>query len=105
VGTAAGGDFSLSASPGSVMLHGGGTANYSISVTPASGANPTVGFLVTGAPSGSTATFSPSSITGSGSTTLMVNVPSSASGNYTLTITGTNTLGTAHTVSVGLKLH
>ena len=106
VGTAAGGDFSLSASPGSVMLHGGGTATYTISVTPAGGSNPTVGFMVTGLPGGgTTAGFSPSSVTGSGSTTLSVLVPSGMTGNYTLTIQGTNTQGTSHSVSVGLKLH
>lgn len=105
VGQAAGGDFSLSASPGNVTLRGGGTALYTITVTPANGANPTVGFQVTGAPSGSTPTFTPSTVTGSGSTTLTLTVPSSASGNYTLAITGTNTQGTSHTVSVGLKLH
>jgi kumamolisin len=105
VGTAAGGDFSLSASPGNVTLRGGGTATYTISVTPASGANPTVAFQVTGLPSGSSATFNPSSVTGSGSTNLAVVVPSSASGNYTLTITGTNGMGTSHSVSVGLKAH
>ena len=105
VGTAAGGDFSLSASPGNVTLRGGGTAIYTISVTPASGANPTVIFQLSGAPGGSSAAFSPPSVTGSGSTTLSVLVPSGASGSYTLTITGTNTTGTSHTVSVGLKAH
>jgi uncharacterized membrane protein len=105
VGTAAGGDFSLSASPGSVTLHGGGTATYTISVTPASGANPTVGFHVTGLPNGASASFAPPSTTGSGSTTLSVIVPSGVTGNSTLTITGTNTEGTSHAVSVGLKLH
>ena len=106
VGTAAGGDFSLSASPGSTTLRGGGTATYTISVTPASGANPTVGFQVTGLPGGgTTAGFNPTSVTGSGSTTLSVLVPSGVTGNYTLTVIGTNGQGTSHTVSVGLKLH
>ena len=106
VGTAGGGDFSLSASPGSITLHGGGTANYTVSVTPASGANPTVGFTVTGLPGGgTTAGFNPTSVTGSGSTTLSVVVPSGVTGTYTLTITGNNSQGTSHTVSVALKLH
>lgn len=105
VGTASGGDFSLSASPGNVTLRGGGTAAYSVTVTPASGSNPTVGFQVSGVPGGSTATFSPSTVTGSGSTTLAVTVPSGTKGSYTLTITGTNTLGTSHSVTVGLKSH
>ncbi|MGA8182699.1 MAG: hypothetical protein WB819_03540, partial [Terriglobia bacterium] len=52
VGTAAGGDFSLSASPGNVTLRGGGTATYTISVTPASGSTPTLGFQLSGAPGG-----------------------------------------------------
>jgi kumamolisin len=105
VGQAAGGDFSLSASPGNVTLRGGGIAAYTISVSPASGANPTVTFELSGVPGTWARSFSTNPLTGSGSTTLMVTVPSSASGNYTLAITGTNTQGTSHTVSVGLKLH
>ena len=105
VGTASGGDFSLSASPGNVTLHGGGTATYSVTLTPSGGFSQQVNFSMTGAPGTASSSFSPPSVTGSGSTTLSVTLPSGTSGNYTLTITGTSTGGTAHSVSVGLKSH
>ena len=79
---------------------------YTISVTPAPGANPTVDFQVADLPVGLTATFDPTnSVTGSGSRTLSVYAPGGITGNYTLTIIGTNSQQTSHSVTVGLKLH
>ena len=101
-----GGDFSLSASPGSETIRGGGTATYTISVTPASGTNPTVTFNVTGFPGGTTPSFNPPSVTGTGSTILSIPVTAGTkNGNYTLTVTGDNGQGITHSISVGLKLH
>jgi hypothetical protein len=51
----------------------------------------TVAFSVTGLPSGATATFSPASVTTSGSTTLSVSTSAATpTGSYTLAIRGTS---------------
>lgn len=73
-----------------LTLRRGCMAIYPVTIAPASGSNLTVGFQMSGASNGSTATFNPSSVTGSGSTSFSVIVPSGAKRNYTLTITGTN---------------
>jgi hypothetical protein len=99
---ASSGDFSLSASPGNVTLKGGGTANYTVTVSSSGGFDETVGFGVSGGPGG-TYTFNPPTVTGSGSTTLSVISVPTTKGNYNLTITGTSGSLT-HTVSVGLKV-
>jgi hypothetical protein len=65
-----------------------------------SGFNGTVGFSVTGA-TGATTSFSPGTVTGSGSTTLSVSAPR---GSYRLTITATSG-SLVHSTSVSLKVH
>jgi hypothetical protein len=97
-------DFSISASPGNVTLHGGSTATYSVTVTPSGGFDQQVIFSMTSQPSGPTATFSPTSVTGSGTSTMLVTAPSGRV-NYTLTITGSVSGGPTHSVTVGLKVH
>jgi hypothetical protein len=106
VSTASTGSFSVSASPGNVVLKGGGTASYTVTVAPSGGYTGTVDLSMTASPTGPTGVFSPASITGgSGSSTLTVTV--SAKGNYTLTITGTDSVNSSLTSSttVGLKVH
>jgi kumamolisin len=98
---ASSGDFSLSASPGNVTLKGGGTANYTVTVSPSGGFNGKVSFSVSGLPTGASSSIG--TVTGSGSTGLSVNDIPSAKGSYTLTITGTSDSLT-HAVSVGLKV-
>ncbi|HUZ47753.1 MAG TPA: hypothetical protein VMW54_14040 [Terriglobia bacterium] len=84
-------DFSLSASPSSQTVVQGLGTNYGVSVSASGGFSGTVGFSVSGLPSGAGATFSPTSITTSGSTTMAVTTGSSTpTGTYTLTITGTS---------------
>ena len=70
-GTAsAAGDFSLSVDPSVTALDAGGTTSVAVSVTDTSASAPDVISLsATGLPSGVTATFAPSEITGSGSAT------------------------------------
>jgi len=83
-------DFSVTATPSSRTVSPGTSTSYSVSVTPSNGFNGNVTFSVTGLPSGATASFSPSSVTGSGSSTLSVNTSSSTPmGSYPLTITAT----------------
>ena len=85
-------NFTLTASPSSQNVTAGSTADYTITVVPQNGFTGAVSLSVSGAPSGWTPTFSPTSISGgSGSSTLKTATSSSAAtGTYTLTITGTS---------------
>ena len=65
-------DFSLSATPASRTVLPGGSTTYSATVTGTSGFTDSVAFSVNGLPSGATASFSPASVVGSGSSTLNV---------------------------------
>ncbi len=82
-------DFSLSATPASQTVTQGSSASYTVSVTPSGGFAGTVTFSVSGLPAGATASFNPTSVTGSGSSTMTVTTASSTpTGTYPLTITG-----------------
>ncbi len=94
-------DFTLSASPASSTVAPSGTASFSISVNPSGGYAKTVSFTVSGLPLGASGIFTPSSISGSGSTTLAIVTSSSSAGTYPLTITGTDGILT-HSVGVTL---
>jgi len=84
-------DFSMSAGPGSQSVVAGGSANFAASVTAVNGFTGTVDFTVTGLPSGATASFTPASISSSGSTTLNVaTTAATAPGTYALSIRGTS---------------
>ena len=84
-------DFSLAMTPASQSVAVGGSTSYTVTVTPLNGFTGTVKFGVSGLPSGVTGSFSPSSVTGSGSTTLTVKVPTgTASGSSTLSVTATS---------------
>src|SRR6266851_3842667 len=96
-------DFSVAATPSSRTIPPGTGTSYSASVTPSNGFSGNVTFSVSGLPSGATATFSPSSVTGSGSSTLSVNTSSSTpTGSYVLTITATNGSNLTHSTQVTL---
>jgi subtilase family serine protease len=97
-------DFSLSASPSSVGVSAGGSTSSTISVTALGGFAGTVSLSATGLPSGATASFSPSSVAGSGTSTLTVATSASTpSGTYTVTITGqSGTVG--HTTTLSLTV-
>ncbi len=84
-------DFSISASPGSQSVVQGGGTSYVASISPSNGFNAAVTFSVSGLPAGAAGTFSPASVTGSGTTTLNVTTSGSTPvGTYTVTITGTS---------------
>ena len=97
-------DFSVAATPSSQTVNPGNATSYTVSVTPSNGFSGNVNFSVTGLPSGATASFTPNSVSGSGSSTLAVNTSSSTpTGMYILTITassGTLTHSTQVQVSV-----
>jgi uncharacterized membrane protein len=94
--------FSISASPSSETVTRGNSATYTVTVTPHNGFNGTVTFSVRGLPSGSTASFSPSSVTGSGTSKLTINTNASTStGTFSVRIRG-NSGGVTHSTTVQL---
>jgi hypothetical protein len=101
-------DFSISASPTSLTIQQGSSGSSTITITSINGFNQPVQLSVSGAPSGVTATLSPSQVTppagGTATSTLTVSVSTTATpGNYPLTVTGTN--GTiTHNVNIPLEI-
>jgi PKD repeat protein len=84
-------NFSLSATPSSQAVTAGQSASYTATVTPSAGFTGTVNFSVTGLPSGATPTFTPPSVAGSGSTSLVVSTSAATpAGTYPLVISGTS---------------
>src|SRR5206468_7111633 len=71
-------DYSIAASPASQTVVQGAGTSYTATVTPSNGFTGTVTFGVTGLPAGASATFSPTSVTTSGSTTMSVSTDSAA---------------------------
>src|SRR4029453_4094267 len=65
-------NFTLSVTPASQAVMAGQSATYTATVTAVSGFTGTVAFTVTGLPAGAVGTFTPPSVTGSGSTSLLV---------------------------------
>jgi polygalacturonase/uncharacterized membrane protein len=84
-------DFTISATPSSQTVTAGSGTTYTTSVTAVNGFTGTVSLSVSGLPSGASGSFNPTSVTGSGNSTLSVSTSSSTpAGTYTLTITGTS---------------
>jgi trimeric autotransporter adhesin len=83
-------NFTLSISPASATVaHGGGTAVYTVTITPSGGFTGAVTLSVSGLPAGTTGSFSPNPATSTSTLTLTVN-KSTARGTYTFTVTGTS---------------
>lgn len=84
-------DFSIAASPASQTVTRGSSTTYNVTVGALNGFTGTVALSVSGLPSRTTATFNPSSIAGSGSSTLTITTANKTpAGTKTLTITGTS---------------
>ena len=84
-------DFSLGMTAGPGSIAAGGSAQYTVTVTGVNGFSGTVSFGKSGLPSGVTGSFNPTTVTGSGSTTLFIMTTSGASlGGFTITVTGTS---------------
>ena len=95
-------DFSVSATPASQAVVAAGSAGYTVSVTALSGFAGIVGFSVSGLPAGVTAAFNPTTVTGSGSSTMTLTTTNAvAAGSYPVTVTATSG-GTEHTSNVTL---
>jgi len=97
-------DFSLSATPTLQTIAIGGSATFTVGVTPGAGFAGAVTFSITGLPSGAAASFSPTVVLTSGSTSLKVTTSASTPlGNYVLAITG-GTGSNSHTINVNLAV-
>src|SRR5262249_3031616 len=99
-------DFTLAASPPLVSAVRGGSTSTSISSSLSGSFNSAIALAASGVPSGTTVSFSPSSIPapGSGSTTMTIAVGSAtAAGTYTLTVTGSGG-GRTHSTPITLSV-
>jgi Bacterial Ig domain len=95
-------DFTISASPPSRTIVQGNGTSYTISITALNGFSGTTGLTVTGNPANTTTSFNPTSVNGTGQSTLSVNTSASTpTGTYTLTVTGTSG-SLVHTTQVNL---
>ena len=76
-------NFSVTVSPSSLTISAGQSGTATITITPQNGFNPTTTFSCSGLPSGASCSFSPASVTPSGTaavtTSLTVSAPASAS--------------------------
>ncbi|HKW09622.1 MAG TPA: hypothetical protein VJO33_04535, partial [Gemmatimonadaceae bacterium] len=84
------GGYTLSASPASLSMQQGGNGSSTINIARSGGFAGTVALSVTGAPTGVTATFNPTSTSGNSSSLSVAAAASTAPGNYALTVTGTS---------------
>jgi cellulose 1,4-beta-cellobiosidase len=98
--------FTVSASSNAMSVLQGATGTASVTVQPFNGFTGTVSLTLTGAPANVTATLSPTSIAGSGGSTLTIVVGAAATPGVTaLTVTGTGTSnGTTVTNSATINL-
>ncbi|HVW86967.1 MAG TPA: DUF1349 domain-containing protein [Bryobacteraceae bacterium] len=95
-------DFSISAAPASQTVTVGASTTYTVTIGALNGFTGTVNLAASGLPTGATASFNPTSVSGSGTSTLTINTTGSTPpGSSTLTITGTSGSLT-HTATVTL---
>ncbi len=99
-------DFSLGATSASAATTRGASASYTISVGAQNGFGDPVSLsVVSGLPSGASASFEPSQVTGSGNSTLTVQTTGSTpTGSFTLTVRGTSG-SLQHNASVTLAVN
>jgi hypothetical protein len=91
-------DFSIGVSPATSAVTQGTNATYTVTIAASSGFSGTVSLGQSGLPNG---TFSPSSVSTSGSSTLTINTSSLSAGTYPFTIKGTSGT-TSHSTSASL---
>jgi len=104
VTAAASPNFTLSASPTSVSVVQGNNGTSTITTTVSGGFNSAITLSASGQPTGVTVGFSPTSITGAGTSTMTLTVGSTtAPGTHTITVTGTSG-STTHTATVSLTV-
>ena len=98
------GSYSLSIDPSSGYLDQGQSGRAEVTVTASGGFDSAVALSASGLPSGVTGSFSPASVTGSGTSYFTLTVAGNApTGTYTITITGTSG-STSHTTTLTLQI-
>src|SRR5207237_737726 len=90
-------------SPNALSLLQGNGGTSTISTTVTAGSAGTVNLAVSGAPTGASATLSPTSVTAGGASTLTVGAGAAAPGSYPLTVTGTEG-ARVHSTTVALTI-
>jgi hypothetical protein len=100
-------DFSISASPNSLMIQQGSSASSMITIASLNDFNSAVDLSVSGCPTGATCVLSPTSVTppsgGSVTSMLSINAGLAAVDTYTLTVTG-NSGSLTHSVTISLTV-
>jgi uncharacterized membrane protein len=97
-------DFSISVSPASQTDRRGSKTSYDVTITALGPFSSSVSFTVTGVPKRTSTSFSPTSVTGSGTSTLTVSPNRNATpGTYSLTIKGSGG-GITHSAVVSLTI-
>jgi hypothetical protein len=95
-------DYTIAVAPPSKTVTVGSGTTYSVSVSAITCFTGTVDLAASGLPAGATATFSQTSVTGSGSSTLTISTTSAIlPATYTFTVTGTSD-SLVHSASVAL---
>ena len=98
-------DFTIGATPSSQTVVQGNSTTYTVTISALNGFNSNVSFNVSGLPTGASSNFNPSSVTGSGTSTMTITTSGSTpSGTYPLTITGTSG-GMVHSTGVTLVVN
>ena len=96
--------FSLSASPNTVSVAQGSAGTSTITSTTTGGFNSAVTLSASGQPTGVTVAFNPTSITGTGTSTMTITVgATTVPGTYPITVTGTSG-STTETTTVTLTV-
>ncbi|MFI6265781.1 S8 family peptidase [Micromonospora sp. NPDC051006] len=94
-GTPPANDFSVSVSPTSGSTAPGGSVTATVGTATTAGSAQSVSLSASGLPAGATASFSPSTVTSGGSSTLTIATSASTPpGSYPVTITGSGAAGT-----------
>ena len=84
-------DFSLAVSPSARAIAAGQSGTFAVAVTASGGFGDSVALSAVGQPAGTTISFAPASITGAGSSTMVVSLPPDvADGTYPVTIQGSS---------------
>ncbi|HET9313993.1 MAG TPA: hypothetical protein VFQ51_00325, partial [Vicinamibacteria bacterium] len=97
-------DFSLSASPATLVVARGASVTSTVSIARTGGFTASVALSASGLPSGVTASFAPASTTGGSATLTLTASASAAAGQATVTVTGSGG-GLTRTTTIGLTVN